>query len=78
MKKYLGLVSVIISIITSFISKYDWRVGIAGIVIGLILAIKAPRGVWKYVAYVVLALCILLFLFLVVMGILISAVVEMG
>lgn len=76
MKKYLGLISVIILIITLFVIPNDWRFGVLGIVIGLFLAIKAPKGFWKYTAYTILTVCILLFLFLVIIGVLMSGLVE--
>lgn len=77
MKKYLGLISVIILIITLFIlPNSDWKVGVLGILLGLFLAIKAPKGILKSVAYVIFIICILLLLFLVIMGILMSGLVE--
>ncbi|MFP7486250.1 hypothetical protein SFC65_18990 [Priestia filamentosa] len=78
MKKYFGVLSVLILIITMFSMQNDWRVGIAGVVIGFILAMRAPKGIWKYIAYVVLVLCILLFLFLIIMGVWVTAIVDMG
>ncbi|MGG3805249.1 hypothetical protein [Metabacillus fastidiosus] len=78
MKKYLSLISVIILIITFFTLPFsDWKLGVAGIVLGLLLAIKAPKGIWKSIAYGILTICILLLLFLVFMGILMSGLVEM-
>ncbi|MFP7486249.1 hypothetical protein SFC65_18985 [Priestia filamentosa] len=76
MKKYFGILSVFILIITLFSLRNDWRVGVAGIVIGLILAIKAPKGVSKYIAYTILVLCVLFFVFLIIMGILMAGLVE--
>ena len=78
MKKYLGLISVIILIITLFIlPNSDWKVGVLGILFGLFLTIKAPKGLGKYVAYVILLICILVLLFLVIIGTLMSGLVEM-
>lgn len=77
MKKNLGLISGIILVITLFtLPISDWRLGVSGIVLGLLLAILAPKGIWKSVAYVIFTMCILLLLFLVIMGILMSGLVE--
>ncbi|MFJ7954268.1 hypothetical protein ACIQZG_22460 [Lysinibacillus sp. NPDC096418] len=78
MKKYLGLVSVIILIITLFFLPNDWKIETLGILLGLFLAIKAPKGIWKFVAYVIFIICILLLLYLVIMGILMAGLIEIG
>ncbi|KXZ13324.1 hypothetical protein AXI59_05415 [Bacillus nakamurai] len=76
MRKYLGIASLIILLITLYnLPHIHWALGILGIVAGSILAIKAPKGISKYVSFVILALCILLLLFLVVMGILMAGLV---
>ncbi|EKN68942.1 hypothetical protein BAZO_02642 [Schinkia azotoformans LMG 9581] len=75
--KYLGLISVIILLITLVnLSNSDWKIGVLGIILGLLLAVKAPKSVWKYVAYVILKFCTLLVLFLVAMGILMAGLME--
>lgn len=77
MKKYFGLVSLFIFLITFFIlPNTDLKLGILGIIIGSILVIKAQKGILKYVSYVILALCLLLLLFLIVMGFLIGGLVD--
>lgn len=77
MRKYFGLASVIITLITLFIlPSIDWKLGILGIIFGIILAIKAPKGILKYVSYVTIIICILLFVFLIVTGILMGGLVD--
>ncbi len=76
MKKYLGLASAIISLITIFIVPIDWRLGILGIIIGSVLSFKAPKGILKYVSFVILVLCILLLLYLIVIGIITAGLID--
>lgn len=75
MKKYLGLISVIILFITLFFLPNDWKIETLGILLGLFLAIKAPKGIWKSVAYVIFTIFILLLLYLFIMVILIASLI---
>ncbi|TYS08549.1 hypothetical protein FZC70_13720 [Bacillus subtilis] len=76
MRKYSGTVSLIILLFTlCFLPHIHWALGILGIVVGSILAIKAPKGISKYISFFILILCILLLLFLIVMGILMAGLV---
>ncbi|KAA6447029.1 hypothetical protein C6W24_19830 [Bacillus atrophaeus] len=77
MRKYFGIVSLIILLFTlCYLPHTHWALGILGIVVGSILAIKAPKGITKYISCVILVLCILLLLLLIVMGILMAGLVE--
>lgn len=77
MRKYFGLASVIITLFTLFIlPNNDWKLGILGIIIGVVLAIKAPKGILKNVSYVIIALCIVLLVYLIAMGILMGGLVD--
>ena len=75
MKKYLGLISIIV-LTTLFFLPNDWKIETLGILLGLFLAIKAPKGIWKTVAYVIYTICILLLLYLVIMGILMAGLIK--
>ncbi|UNE52237.1 hypothetical protein F5K02_15950 [Bacillus amyloliquefaciens] len=77
MRKYFGIVSLIILLFTlCFLPHIHWVLGILGIVVGSILAIKSPKGIAKYISFVILALCLLLLLLLIVMGVLMAGLVE--
>ncbi|MGF9964930.1 hypothetical protein [Bacillus rhizoplanae] len=77
MGKYFGVVSIVISLIVCcLLPSIDWRLGILGIVVGIILTMKAPTGILKIISYIIVALCILLFLYLCVMGVLMAGLVD--
>ncbi len=76
MRKYLGIVSLIMLLFTlCFLPYIHWALGILGIVVGGIIAFKAPKGIAKYLSIFILALCILLLLLLIVAGLLMAGLV---
>lgn len=76
MRKYFRIVPLIIFLFTlCFLPHIHWALGILGIVVGSILAIKSPKGMAKYISFVILALCLLLLIFLIVMGVLMVGLV---
>lgn len=76
MRKYFGIVSLIILLFTlGFLPHIHWAFGMLGIVAGSILAIKSPKGIAKNISFVILALCLLLLLLLIVMGVLMAGLV---
>lgn len=78
MGKYFGVVSIVVSLIVCcLLTSIDWKLEILGIVVGVILTMKAPMGILKFVSYVIVALCILVFLYLCVMGFLMRGLVDL-
>ncbi|MGG0239280.1 hypothetical protein [Bacillus rhizoplanae] len=78
MRKFFGVASIVVSLIVCWLlASIDWKLGILGIVVGVILTMKAPMGILKFVSYVIVALCILVFLYLCVMGYLMGGLVDM-
>ncbi|MCP1124285.1 hypothetical protein NKR74_13370 [Bacillus sp. 3103sda1] len=78
MGKYFGVISIVVSLIVCcLLTSIDWKLGILGIVVGVILTMKAPMGILKFVSYVIVALCILVFLYLCVMVFLMGGLVDL-
>lgn len=61
MRKYIGLASIIVLAGTLFVNH--WQMLKYGMVVGVILAIFAPRGNLKIIAFIIFTFCLIKFLF---------------
>ncbi|RAS87274.1 hypothetical protein A4U60_06650 [Priestia endophytica] len=78
MSKYFILISLILSLLSIFLlTTNDGIVGIAGLVISFVLALKSKNKIIIYVVSVIFFCGIIILLFLVVMGLLMGGLVDM-
>lgn len=79
MSKYFILGSLILSLLSIFLlTTNDWILGIVGLVISFVLALKLKKKIIIYVVSVIFFCGVIILLFLMVMGLLMGGLVDMG
>jgi hypothetical protein len=78
MSKYFMLVSLILSLLSIFLlTTNEWMLGVVGLVISFVLALKSKNKIIIYVVSVIFFCGIIILLFLIVMGLLMGGLVDM-
>ncbi|RAS73616.1 hypothetical protein A3863_06635 [Priestia endophytica] len=78
MSKYFKLGSLILSLLSIFLlTTSDWILGIVGLVISFVLALKLKNKIIIYVVSVIFFCGVIILLFLMVMGLLMGGLVDM-